>query len=172
MLLGLYRSVSFNAAELEGSQSVMCLIDWAPLVALEVLKVSAGRKLVVVSRHDDSIQFRLLFWRGEARAAHMSGVNWAACTRGRDNPLNRAARLRGHVTFCRHDDDGLVVTAEIRARCPRSPEAFRHATVSDGVRERGPREERRGENYDGAHGLLALDLNAFVSKREDFQPTA
>jgi hypothetical protein len=134
-----------------------CLVGRTPLVALEVLEVDAGRKLVVVDRHDDPIQFRLLFWRGRARAAHMGGVNWPARTCGRDDPLNRAARLRGHVTFCRHDDDGVVVTAQIRARRPRSPEAFRHTVVSDGVRERGGRRvERRGENDDDAHGLLAL----------------
>src|SRR5262249_16272847 len=38
--------------------------------------------------------------------------------------------------------------------------------VSHGVRERGPREERPGENEDGAHGLLALDLKAFVSDQQ------
>jgi len=29
----------------------------------------------------------------------MGGVDWPACTCGRDDPLNHAARLRGHVTF-------------------------------------------------------------------------
>jgi hypothetical protein len=42
----------------------------------------------------------------------MGGVDWAARTCGRDDPLNRAARLRGHVTFCRYNDDGLLVTAD------------------------------------------------------------
>jgi hypothetical protein len=53
-----------------------CLVGRTPLVALEVLEVDAGRKLVVVDRHDDPIQFRLLFWLGQVRAAHMSGVDW------------------------------------------------------------------------------------------------
>src|SRR5262249_22503638 len=61
----------------------------------------------------------------------MGGVDRPICSCGLSKPLNRAVRLRRHVTFFRHDDDGFIVTAELRARCPRSPEPFRHADVSD-----------------------------------------
>src|SRR5215510_5221803 len=87
----------------------------------------------------------------------MGGVDRPICSCGLSKPLNRAVRLRRHVTFFRHDDDGFVVTAELRARCPRSPEPFRHADVSD-VRERCAQEEDGGENDNGAHSLPALGL--------------
>src|SRR5262252_592776 len=87
----------------------------------------------------------------------MGGVDRPICSCGLSKPLNRAVRLRRHVTFFRHDDDGFIVTAELRARCPRSPEPFRHADVSD-VRECCPQQEDGGENDNGAHSLLALGL--------------
>src|SRR5262249_62188180 len=109
------------------------LVARAPLVALEVLEVDARRERIIVNRHDDPIQFCLLFWRGQARAAHMGGVDWPACTCGRDDPLNRATRLPGHITSCRHNDDGLVIATRVRGRCTSFPGTFRHAGVLDGV---------------------------------------
>jgi hypothetical protein len=118
------------------------LVGRAPLVVGEVLEIGTGRQLAAFLRQDDAIQLRFLIRRGQARAAHMGGVDRSAAARGFGEPLNLAACLRCDVTFFRHDDGGPLIATKARARCPCSPEALRDAQVPDAVRETAP--QKRG----------------------------
>src|SRR5215471_17337809 len=151
---------------------LLALVRRAELVALEVLELGTGRKLSAVIRHNDPILFRRLPRLGSARATHMRGVDRPVGARGFGDPLNRAARLRRLVPFCRHDKGGLAVAAEVRARRPRSPEPFRHGKVANRVGERGARNERRSESDDGAHDVARAVSNSQLYRRRHamFQP--
>jgi hypothetical protein len=85
-----------------------------------------------------------------------------ACRFG--DPLDRAVRLRGHISFCRYDKDCLVIAAEIRLRRPGPPKSFRHTQVSHAVRKRHARQNRGDENDDGTHdvarGKTTLNFSA------------
>src|SRR5262249_7856225 len=139
---------------------LLALVRRAELVALEVLELGTGRKLSAVIRHNDPILFRRLRRLGSARATHVGGVDRPVGARGFGDPLNRAVRLRRHVPLCRHDKGGLVVAAEVRARCPLSPEPFRHSEVANAVGERGARYERRSKSDDDAHGVARAVRNS------------
>src|SRR5262249_3059443 len=141
------------------------LVRRAQPVALEVLEIGTGRKLPPVIRHNDPIHFRRLLRRVRARATHMGGIDRPVGACGFRDPLNRAACLRRHVAFCRHDKAGLAVAAEVRPWCPRSPEPFRHGEVANTVGEHGARNERRSESDDGAHGVPALRGNSQLYPR-------
>src|SRR5215510_4035796 len=151
---------------------LLALVRRAELVALEVLELGTGRKLFAVIRHDDPILFRRLPRLGSARATHMGGVDRPVGARGFGDPLNRAARLRRLVPFCRHDKCGFAVTAEVRAGCPRSPEPFRHGEVANRICERGARNERRSKSDDGAHGVARTvsNLQLYPRRHAMFQP--
>src|ERR1700749_1334735 len=60
------------------------------------------------------------------RAAHMGREDRPASACRFGDPLDRAVRLRGHISFCRYDKDCLVIAAEIRLRRPGPPKSFRH----------------------------------------------
>ena len=68
-------------------------------------------------------------------------------------PLNRAVRLRRHVSFRGYDEDGLVVAAEICARHPDPPKPFGHTQVTNTIGERGARQEHAYKKDNGAHNL-------------------
>src|SRR6266702_1558292 len=151
---------------------LLALVRRAESVALEILELGTGRKLPAVIRYNDPIYFRRLRRLGSARATHMGRVDRPVGARGFGDPLNRAARLRRLVPFCRHDKGGLAVAAEVRARCPRSPQPFRHGEVANRVGERGARNERRSESDDGAHGVVRAVSNSqlYSRRRAMFQP--
>src|SRR5262249_60422648 len=104
---------------------LLALARRAELVALAVLELGTGRKLFAVIRHNDPILFCRLRRLGSARATHMGGVDRPVGARGFGDPLNRAARLRRLVPFCRHDKGGLAVAAEVRPPPPPSPPPVR-----------------------------------------------
>src|SRR5215472_1819582 len=81
---------------------LLALVRRAESVTLEILELGTGRKLSAVIRHNDPILFRRLGRLGSARATHMGGVDRPVGARGFGDPLNRAARLRRLVAFCRH----------------------------------------------------------------------
>src|SRR6266516_7247735 len=73
------------------------------------------------------------------RTTHMGRVDRPIGAGCFSEPLNRAVRLRRHVSLRGYDEDGLVVAAEI---CARRPDP-----------ERGARQEHAYKKDNGAHNL-------------------
>src|SRR5262249_5820005 len=89
------------------------LVRWTASIDFELPEIGTCRKLSAVVRHDDPVRLRRLLRCRWVRATHMGGVDRPLGTGCFGEPLNRAVRLRRHVSFRRYDEDGLVVATEM-----------------------------------------------------------